>query len=172
MSLLCHIAGPSGSGKTTVLQKIYKLFPNIITKDLDEFDDEASAILGLDSTQKKYWQDRDLLNLAELRQKLMNEFLAQHSNNSVVLAGFHTEGPHTLKIPTSNKFLLDISAEESAHRAYKRSQNEEIKFKRTLEDLPYDIAEAQKDINFLVAHNYQKMSEEDIVDFIRNLHVE
>ena len=158
MRILCHIAGPSGSGKTTLLEKIHNQFPSIITKDLDEFDDEASSMLGLDSTQKKAWQDEDFKKLADLRQKLMDDFILQHKEQDIVFGGFHTEDKYVLIIPTENKFLLDVSAEESARRAYARSQSEDIKFKRSLEDLPSDIMEAQKEIDFLLEHHYKKMA--------------
>ena len=82
MKIVCHIAGPSGSGKTTLLEKIHNQFPSIVTKDLDEFDDEASNMLGLDSTQKKTWQAEDFKKLADLRQKLMDDFILQHKEQT------------------------------------------------------------------------------------------
>ena len=166
MPVLCHIAGPSGSGKTTILAKIQKLYPTIITKDLDDFDDEASAILKLDSVQKKHWNDTDLLHLAKLRQKLMDEFLRLHKEDTVVFAGFHTEDSHILHIPTQNRFLLDTDAKTSATRAFERSQNERIEHRRKIEDLEFDIQDAQKEIDFLMSQGYVKISSEDILNFI------
>jgi uridine kinase len=167
MSVLCHIAGPSGSGKTTILAEIQKLYPTIITKDLDVFDDEASATLNLDSVRKKYWSDDNLLKLAELRQKLMNDFLKMHEKDIVILAGFHTEDAHILDIPTQNRFLLDTDAKTSATRAFERSQGEKIEHRRKIEDLELDIQDAQKEIDFLINEGYRKMSSEDILNFIQ-----
>lgn len=166
MPVLCHIAGPSGSGKTTILTNISKLYPTIVTKDLDDFDDEASVILKLDSTQKKYWDDQNLLYLAELRQKLMNEFLKTHKGYTVIFAGFHTEDKHVLHIPTQNKFLLDTDAKKSATRAFERSQSEKIEYRRKIEDLELDIQDAQNEIDFLTSQGYKKISNEEILKFI------
>ena len=167
MNIICHIAGPSGSGKTTLLKKINELFPTIITKDLDEFDDEASRVLGLDSTKKKEWDNDDFKKLAQLRQKLMDDFIASQNNRPIVLGGFHTEDEFVLHIPTDSRFLLDVSAEESANRAYLRSRTEDAKFRRSIDDMSFDIAEAQKEIDFLVRNNYKKMSADEIMEFIK-----
>lgn len=168
MNILCHIAGPSGSGKTTILENISRLFPNVIAKDLDEFDDQASQILGLDSTKKKEWREDDFKKLAQLRQKLMDDFILLHKDQPIVFGGFHTEDTFILDIETNHRFLLDISAEESARRAYLRSQNENIKFRRSIDDLSFDIAEAQREIDFLLKNKYERMSEGEILKFIES----
>jgi adenylate kinase family enzyme len=167
MPVLCHIAGPSGSGKTTILHKIHSLYLTILVKDLDDFDDEGSRILNLDSVQKKHWNDDNLLQLAKLRQKLMDEFLYIHQEETIVLAGFHTEDAHTLHIPTESRFLLDTDAETSAKRAFERSQDEKIEHRRKIEDMELDIADAQKEIDFLLSQGYEKKSEEEILEFVK-----
>lgn len=166
MTLICHIAGPSGSGKTTLLHKLSQKYPSIITKDLDEFDDIASETLGLDSTHKKNWSENNFIDLKNERQKLMDAFLREHSKDNVVLAGFHTEDHHVLHIPTDNIFLLDVSALVSAQRAFDRSQHEKEEHRRKIEDMAYDIDQAEKDIDFLLSQGYIRKTEEEIMGFL------
>ena len=164
-NVICHIAGPSGSGKTTILKKIQEKYPQVIAKDLDEFDDQASAILNLDSTEKKNWKDDDFKRLADLRQELMDEFIKQ-ARGPVVFGGHHREDVHILRIPTANNFLIDVDAHTSALRAYHRSQSENPKHRRKIEDLPFDRGEAQQEMDFLLAHGYTRKSEDEILQFI------
>jgi adenylate kinase family enzyme len=166
MTLICHIAGPSGSGKTTLLQKISKTYPPIVTKDLDEFDDIAFDMLRLNSIQKKYWSEDTFIQLKNARQQLVDNFLEQHTRDLVILGGFHTEDHHILQIPTLNKFLLNVSAEISAERAYTRSQEEKYEHRRKIENMESDILQAKKDIEFLVEEGYIHKTEEEILEFV------
>lgn len=166
MSVLCHIAGPAGSGKTTILNDIASTFPSMVIKDLDDFDVEVSKVLGLNSTRKELWTDQNFSESADLKQKIMNKFLEIHVADIVILGGFHTEDKHILNIPTKTKFLLAISAEESARRAYDRSQHGDVTRRKILKDLPLDIAVAKKEIDYLLAHGYIKVSNEEIISFI------
>ncbi len=164
-NIICHIAGASGSGKTTILEEINKLWPHIVAKDLDEFDDEACQILGFDGIPKKNWPNERLRLLAEKRQEIMDKFIEEQTQ-PIVFAGHHWEDIHILHIPTEHKFMLDVDAETSAQRAYRRSQNGDLKHRRTLEELPLDIADAKKDIDFILSQGYEKKSPEEILKFI------
>ncbi len=140
--VLAHISGSSGSGKTFLANKLQKVYPNIIFKDLDEFDDEATEILGF-TIKKNNYTDQMLETLAKKRQELMDDFIKQ-SNKPIIFVGHHTEGDYVLDIPTKNRFLLNVDAKTSAYRAYIRSQKEDPKHRRTLEELPQDEKEAQE----------------------------
>ena len=164
--VLAHVAGPSGSGKTTLVDKFSKLFPEINFVDLDEFDEEAEKILNYESIRKFNYTDEMLLKLYNKRQELMDKYI-EESDKPVIFAGHHKEGDHVLNIPTQNKFLLDVDAETSAKRAWKRSQSEDPKYKRDIKDLPLDIQEAQEDIDFLLGSGYSPMSADDIEEFVR-----
>ena len=49
--IFMHIAGPAGSGKTTLLRRIEAEFPGrVACIDLDDFDDAATAEMGLRGT--------------------------------------------------------------------------------------------------------------------------
>jgi adenylate kinase family enzyme len=87
--VLAHISGASGSGKTTLGQRLSNIYPNVIVKDLDEFDDEAVEALGWQQIKKKYYTNEMISKLAALRQKLMDEFVNK-SSKPIVFVGHHT----------------------------------------------------------------------------------
>lgn len=165
-SIICHIDGPSGSGKTTIGNKIKKLYPNINVKDLDEFDDEATEILHYTDIKKKDYSDSMLYKLYLVRQKLLDDYI-KNTNKKIILVGVFTENPYILNFYTENRFLLNINAEESAQRAYKRSQHESIKEKRKLFEMPDDIKDNQKYIDFLTYNGYKPKSEKEILSWLK-----
>lgn len=165
--ILAHIAGASGSGKTTLANKLSTIYPNIIFKDLDDFDDEAVALLNWTNIRKNDYTDKMLFDLAKLRQQLMDNFI-KSTSKSIIFVGHHTEGDNVLYIPTKNKFLLNVDAKTSAFRAYQRSQNEDPKYRRTLEDLPSDEKEAQEVINWLLKSGYKSLTHDQILQWMKN----
>lgn len=164
--VLAHISGASGSGKTTIAKKLSLIYPNVIFKDLDDFDDEATEKLKYSEINKQEFDDKMLAELAILRQKLMDEFVAL-AKKPIVFVGHHTEGNNVLYIPTENKFMLDTDAETSAVRAYKRSQTEDPKHRRKLQDLPEDIKEAKEVIEFLLKNGYKSMNHDQILNWMK-----
>ena len=163
--VLAHIAGASGSGKTTLGHKIASNYSGIVVKDLDEFDEEAEEILGYSDVRKKDYTDEMLSKLAKKRQQLMDDFI-KTSNKPIVFVGHHTEGDHVLYVPTKNKFLLNVDAKTSAWRAYQRSQKEDPKYRRTLEELPQDEKEAEETINWLLDNGYKPLSHDQILKWM------
>ncbi len=164
-NVLAHITGASGSGKSTLLNELQVAHPNIITKDLDEFDEVATKKLKLPPKWKTDYTDEMLANLANKRQLLMDKWLAKQKK-PVVLGGHHIEGSNVLDIPTSNKYLLDTPAWLSAWRAYRRSQNETPEHRRKLTELPQDWLEARRDIKQLTNLGYTSTSGKDIAKYI------
>jgi adenylylsulfate kinase-like enzyme len=160
--VIAHIAGPSGSGKTTLVNKLNKRRNNLIAVDLDQFDEEAEKQLGWERIRKKNYTSRMLKTLAGRRQTLMDNYI-KSSKKPIVFAGHHYEDKHVLRIPTKNRFLLDVNAKTSARRAYRRSQKEAPRYRRLLSELPQDIKEAQEDINKLRKLHYKPMSPRDII---------
>lgn len=161
--VLAHVGGASGSGKTTLAKTLSTEFPEIIFKDLDDFDDEAEKLLGFKAKKKDY-TDKMLQKLADKRQDLMDEFI-ENSKKPIVFVGHHTEGDYALKIPTKNKFLLNVDAKTSAYRAYLRSQKEG-KHRRKLSELPSDEKEAQEVIDFLIKNDYKPLRFKQIKQWI------
>lgn len=165
MNVICHISGPSGSGKTTLLNKIQKLFPNVICKDLDEFDEQAEDILEYSNIKKKNYSDEMLKNLFNKRQELLDKFI-KNSDKPIILGGHHTEDKYVLNVHTNNKFRINVGPITSAYRAYLRSQKEDLKYRRTLDELPFDIKEAKDVISELNKLGYEPKSKEEIIKFI------
>ena len=166
-NVLAHVSGPSGSGKTTLANNLSITHPKITFKDLDDFDDEATAILNFDGIKKQDYTDEMLKILANKRQDLMNDFI-EKSNKPIVFVGHHTEGDHVLNIPTKNRFMLNVDAHTSAMRAYLRSQKEDQKFRRTLDELPEDQKEAQEVIDWLIKNGYKPLSDKQIAQWLDN----
>lgn len=164
--VIAHIAGASGSGKTTLANQLAAVHSNVIFKDLDEFDEQAEQILGWNNIRKKDYTDVMLLKLARMRQSLMDDFIKK-SNKPIVFVGHHTEGEHVLDIPVKNKFLLNVDAKTSSWRGYQRSQKEEPKYRRTMEELPQDEREAQETIDSLLKHGYKPLSHEEIGQWLK-----
>jgi energy-coupling factor transporter ATP-binding protein EcfA2 len=168
--VLMHIAGPSGSGKTTVLNKIKQLYPQVVIKDLDEIDEEASANLGFSSVRKSEWSDEDFEAHQEERQKVLDSFIDTHSGSPIILGGFHSEGGGSYAVTiNAQKFVrLNTDAKTSVMRAFERSQKEDIKYKKNFDEIPLDIAYAESDIASLEESGYRPMAKEEILEFIGN----
>jgi hypothetical protein len=160
--VLAHVGGASGSGKTTLVNEMSEQYPDVLFRDLDEFDDQAVVNLGWEDIRKRDYTDEMLQQLADERQRLMDEFVDE-ADKPVVFAGHHTEGhrvegSRVLDIPTENRFLLDVDAETSAQRAFDRSQTAPVGKRRTMEEMPEDIAEAQEMIDQLTGLGYEAHS--------------
>jgi hypothetical protein len=163
--VLAHIAGPSGSGKTTLGEQLAELFPSLGVVDLDDMDNHAEELLGFEDTSKTDYTDEMLEELADKRQKLLDAFV-RNTDGPVVLVGNHREGNRALGIQAQRYFLLDVSAEESAERAYERSQTEPPEHRRTEDELPLDIEEAQEEIDLLTEEGYEPVQPEEVIDWL------
>lgn len=157
--VVAHVAGPSGSGKTTLMNDLAARHPGLVTKDMDEFDEQAEVDLGYAGTPKQQYTDDMLSTLAARRQQVMDDWLAVQGDKPVVLGGHHWEGEHVLDLPAgAAKALLPTSPLISAWRAYRRSQAEAPQFRRRLSELPADWAEARADVKRLKGMGYVAMS--------------
>jgi len=165
--VLAHIAGPSGSGKTTIATVLAKKYPNIKFTDLDDFDDEAERLLGWDGIKKRKYTNKMLYTLYKKRQQLLDNHI-RSSKKPIVYVGHHLEAEHVLKIPTDNRFLLNVDAKTSAYRGWKRSQSEDPKYRRLKKEIPDDVRAAQEDIDWLKKNKYVVMSPKQIDKWIKN----
>lgn len=170
--LLCHISGPNGCGKSTVGEYLQKVFWDcIIVKDLDDFD----------STKEIDWTNIKDINKFlnkrfEAKQKKVDDFL-KNANKPVVFVGLHTEGSHVLSIPTCNRFILPITADQAAINAIARSKRQKMqeqkdvhpthKQKCDIADLVERKKEAQRDIEYLHSMGYVKKNRRQLEIWIR-----
>lgn len=167
-SVLAHVGGASGSGKTTLGERLSREYPQLLVKDVDEFDDAAVEALGWKDILKRKYTNKMLKELAVKRQELHDKWThaALMEGKKVVLVGHIREGLHTVNIPGGKKFLLDVDAETSARRAMARSQKEEPRFRRTEAELPDDIKEAQDDIDWFKVRGYHPASADAISKWV------
>lgn len=168
MPVIAHISGPSGSGKTTLGEKLQKIYPELLVKDLDEMDEQAHNELFAGKSKKNF-TDEDIRTLAKRRQQLLDEYVKINKNKNIVLVGHHTEGDTVLDVHTKNKWMLNTLPFTSAYRAYLRSQNEKPEYRRLFSELPIDYKEAKDVIKQLNHLGYKKYSPEKIIEMIGKL---
>lgn len=155
--VICHITGPSGSGKTTLLEKIKTIFPQVSTLDLDELDEKASQILGFDERWKETeFTDQKLLDAHNIRQALLDVFIANHKN--VVLGGHHLEGETEYQFDSKKNFILDVSKDIIQGRKMKRDNQTQEEFEQQFED--------EKEIFDSLSDTYKRSSPKEILLFI------
>lgn len=167
--VIAHISGPPGSGKTTLLQELAKRHPGLVTKDLDEFSDEAKKVLNLNKSTKDL-TDAEATLKKETMQRLTEEYLKKHENNQVVLGGLYNEKfwPHTKwhgKPAAEEHFALNTGPLTSSWRRYKRSK----KFpghEQSLGDVYKNYWENKKDEQALHDLGYAARNPNDIATYV------
>jgi uridine kinase len=119
--IFAHISGPPASGKTTLMEEIQALHPDVVTKDLDEFDEIATEELGLDSLWKmNSWTEEAEKNQFDLKQNLLDKFLEENLGKRIVLVGIHTEWGRSLQFKAKYRILLNTKPKEAFERRKKR----------------------------------------------------
>ncbi len=171
-SVFMHIGGPSGSGKTSLLEKIASLYPEVICKDLDEFDEEAEKILGLKSgwkSSEKLW-DNFGEDLYLVKQNLLDNFISSHSGRKIILAGIESEGEYSLIFHPQHRILLNTSAAESLSRRIRRDKalSGGAGFWDDPAGLESELLEGEKIIKGLSSSGYLPLSSRQILDFLES----
>lgn len=119
--VVAHIAGLSGAGKSTLMEELGRAHPELVTKDLDEIDQQAMDALH-PGRQKSEFSNDQLRPVGEYRQKLLDAFLAQHADRPVLLAGIHQEPYGDFRIPAQNRVMLDTGPLRSTFRGALRNR--------------------------------------------------
>lgn len=158
--VIAHIAGPSGAGKTTLLEEIKKTLPDLVVKDLDDFDHEARKLPEFQG-KKRSWDAGKLEQLHRHRQKAIDAFITQNADKPIVFGGHHIENSNVTELPTENRYLLDTGPFVSAWRRRKRSAGSS--HERTIFDFFKDMREAKEDITALTEAGYQKLNPRSII---------
>lgn len=164
-----HIGGPSGSGKSTLMEEIQRLYPEIICKDLDEFDEEATEMLNLSPNwkQKEYTEE-----LAEdhfkIKQELLDDFIGSHNGEKLILVGIHSEGDYALKFFPQYKILLNTSPATSLERRIKRDKSlgSNWKFWEESDLISSELEESRKIIQDLQSQDYTSLSPEEVLNLL------
>ena len=150
-----HIAGASGSGKTTLLKRLQRRFPDLVTKDTDEFHDAAHVELGLGSDRP------DKAKYRKTYSRLAQDFLKKNKDKSVLLGGGKGKIPGVEM--SGDKMLLDTGAVRSSIRRYRRKNERPWVGKpERLRDIPGNILQARKHIKEFKERGYKALSPEQI----------
>ena len=154
-SVIAHLVGQAGSGKTYLMQgednpdALAKKYPNLVTKDLDDFDDEADAVVASGKGDKSWRPDPHNTDQELARkhfdevQSLVDQFLSSNSDKKVFLAGMSVfpwvEGDNQLDLgnPT-HKFYLDVDPKVSAQRRIDRDIDKGLYGDEKISDEDYE----------------------------------
>lgn len=163
--VFAHISGPAGSGKTTLMEEIESIHPDVVGKDLDEFDEQATSKMGLDRNWKQTSWSEDLQKEHyKIKQSLLDDFINQNSGSKIVLVGIHTEGKDFLSFNPKYKIVLDTSPTESIKRRIKRDKDlGGWNFWDDKDSLNSEIEESERMVTDLKSEGYIPMSREEIL---------
>lgn len=165
--VFAHISGPSGSGKTTLMEEITSLHPDIVAKDLDEFDEEATEGLGLDPGWKQTsWSEELQREHYKIKQRLLDNFIEENAGKRTLLVGLHEEGGDALHFNPRHKILIDTTPTESMRRRVKRNKklSSTYEFWKDQGAMASELEESEKIIQSLTSEGYAPMSREEILD--------
>ena len=174
--VIAHLVGQSGSGKTYFIEnKLLKKYPEIVAKDLDDFDDEADAVVASGKGDKSWRRDFENLDqrLAKKHfdtvQSLINEFISANSDKKIFLAGMSVfpwvEGDNSLDLGNPQmKIYLDVDPEVAAKRKFGRDKDVHYGGKGpTDEDWKNELEWAAEEKAQLLSAGYKATTEDEIV---------
>ena len=177
-SVIAHLVGQAGSGKTYFIENtLLKKYPEMVAKDLDDFDDEADAVVGGDKSWRQSGDPNQIdQKLARKHfdkvQSLLDQFLSEHSGKKIFLAGMSVfpwvKGNNQLDLgnPT-HKFYLNRGTPEEivqqrVQRDLEKASLKGIMKKPTEEDQKNEIAWAKKEKAQLLSAGYKSATPEEI----------
>lgn len=158
--VLAHIGGPSGAGKTELVNTLQPKVKNIRLVDLDQFDDEATKLLGWEGTPKNDYTNKMLSELHKARQDLINKFIKK-SSKPIVFFGHTTEAGKETKLPTTVRILLSTNPKTAAVRRGKAKGLG----KKDLSDL---IKTGREDVGFMKGRGYISLNSRQVYNLILN----
>ena len=178
-SVIAHLVGQAGSGKTYFIENtLLKKYPEIVAKDLDDFDDEADAVVGGDKSWRQSGDSSQVDQKLARRhfnkvQSLVNQFLSKHSGKKIFLAGMSVfpwvQGNNELDVgnPQMKIYLNRGTPEEVAKARIERDlANPNLKGvmkKPTEEDYENELKFAKEEKAQLLSAGYKSATEDEIV---------
>ena len=172
-----HLVGQAGSGKTYFIENtLLKKYPEIIAKDLDDFDDEADAVVAGGKGDKSWRMDMSNIDqeLAKKHfdevQSLVNQFISENGDKKIFLAGMSVfpwvQGNNELDIGNPElKVYLNIDPEVSAKRRIDRDVKKGLygDQKPTQEEWEGELKYAAEEKAQLLSSGYKSATPEEIV---------
>ena len=176
-SVIAHLVGQAGSGKTYFIENtLLKKYPEIVAKDLDDFDDAADEALNLDGKTWRQSGDPNQID-QEIAKKhfdtvqgMVNQFISANSDKKIFLAGMSVfpwvQGNNELDIGNAQmKIYLDIDPQVSAKRRIARDVEKGLygDEKPTQEELEAELKWAAEEKSQLLSSGYKAATPEEIV---------
>jgi len=175
--VLAHLVGQAGSGKTYFVENtLLKKYPEIVAKDLDDFDDAADDALNLGGKTWRQSGDPNQIDQKLARkhfntvQGMVNQFLSTNQDKKIFLAGMNVfpwvQGNNQLDIGNPMfKFYLDIDPQVSAKRRIARDIEKGLygDEKPTEEEFQNELKWAAEEKDQLLSAGYESASPEEIV---------
>jgi uridine kinase len=181
-SVIAHLVGQAGSGKTYFIDNtLLKKYPEIVAQDLDDFDDEADAVVASKAGDKSWRMDLDENNhvkdqkLArkhfEAVQNLVNQFISANSDKKIFLAGMSVfpwvQGNNELNLGNPQmKIYLDIDPQKAAERRIKRDVDKGLYRGRpapSQEGFEKELEWAAEEKTKLLSAGYKAATEDEII---------
>jgi len=178
-SVIAHLVGQAGSGKTYFIENtLLKKYPEMVAKDLDDFDDEADAVVASIKGDKSWRQSGDINQIDQKLarkhfdtvQGLVNQFLSANQDKKIFLAGMSVfpwvQGKNELDIGSPMlKVYLDIDPQVSAKRRIARDVEKGLygDEKPTEEEFQNELKWAADEKAQLLSAGYKSATPEEIV---------
>jgi uridine kinase len=178
-SVIAHLVGQAGSGKTYFIENtLLKKYPEIVAKDLDDFDDEADAAVANGKGDKSWRQSGDINQIDQKLarkhfntvQGLVNQFLKENRDKKIFLAGMSVfpwvQGNNELDVGNPQmKIYLDIDPQVSAKRRIARDVEKGLygDEKPTKEEFQNELKWAEEEKAQLLSAGYKSATPEEIV---------
>jgi len=186
-NVIAHLTGQAGSGKNYFIDNfLIKAYPNLVVKDLDDFDDEADAVVASGPADKSWRADFDNIDQELARehfeqvQDLLNSFISQNKDSQVFLVGMSVftwvkDGNNSLDVGSPRfKFYLDVPHEIAAKRRLDRDIKKGL-FGDSVPDsesykdhIAADIEYAKIEKDKLLSMGYILKNPEEIIEIIGN----
>ena len=175
--VLAHLVGQAGSGKTYFINNtLLKKYPEIVAKDLDDFDDAADKALNLDGKSWRQSGDPAQIDqkLAQKHfntvQRMVNQFLSANQDKKVFLAGMNVfpwvQGDNELDLGNPIfKLYLDIDPKTAAERRIARDVEKGLygDDKPTKKEFQQELKWAAEEKSQLLSAGYKSATPEEIV---------
>jgi superfamily II DNA or RNA helicase/shikimate kinase len=167
-AVLGHITGVSGAGKTTLLRSLQKKHPQLVTKDTDEWFDEARDRLGVPRTSVH--PTRGKAAFRQATEQVARDFLRDNKDKPVLLGGgfIWQKGRDILRgHEPKAKMMLDTGPLKSSWRRYKRKNERpwagEVGVRHgKLSNIPHNYRKAKRHMAAFKERGYVPMSPQQI----------
>jgi hypothetical protein len=149
------------------MEEIASLYPDVVAKDLDEFDEKATEEMGLDFDWKqKSWSEELQREHYKIKQSLLDHFIEENSGYRILLVGLHEEGGDSLHFNAKHKILINTSPTESIRRRIQRDKklSSPYEFWKNQGAMDSELQESERIVQDLTSDGYISMSKKEILD--------